>query len=288
MLRKVSILIACALALAGCSLQAPAQWTAGTGPIKIVTSTDVWGSVANLVAGKFATVTALVSNANQDPHSFEASARDQLLVDNADIVVMNGGGYDDFMQRMVDADPTPAVTVDAFMVAGFDEKRNEHIWYDVDQVGDVAAVIAAAIETLRPEDSDSLDASVADFRRKLAERKALLEAIKASGACGRVFATEPLVDYLLEDAGCQNVTPAAYSRAIEEERDVPPAVMLESMKIVKGNLYFVATNSQVSTGQISELLRLTTRKTLSFSELLGASDYWRMLDEAIAKVGNSK
>ena len=88
-----------ALTLAGCTDQA--RWQKGTGPIKIVASTNVWGDIAYQIAGDQATVTALIDNVNQDPHSFEASARDQRAVQDADIVIMNGGGYDDFIETLV-------------------------------------------------------------------------------------------------------------------------------------------------------------------------------------------
>ena len=58
-------------------------------PIKIVASTNVWGDIAYQIAGDIAQVDALIYDQNQDPHSFEASARDQLLIENADIVIMN-------------------------------------------------------------------------------------------------------------------------------------------------------------------------------------------------------
>ena len=268
MLKKLGLLTAFALLLTGCSTP-PEPWTAGTGPIKIVASTNVWGSVANLVAGDTATVTSLIYNSNQDPHSFEASAQDQLDINNADIVIMNGGGYDDFVEKLVEADPTPAILVNAYMAAGEDDGRNEHIWYDVDQVGDVAAVIGGAIETIDPSKSDQVWASVDEFRSQLASRKEKLDIIKNSNSCGKVFATEPLIDYILEDAGCQNVTPAAYSDAIEEERDVPPAVMEECLRIIRDGIEFMAVNGSVSSSQIQELQNAEDGiATFEFSELL--------------------
>jgi zinc/manganese transport system substrate-binding protein len=293
MFKKLAAVLALALALTGCS-EAPKQWTAGDGPIKIVTSTNVWGSVANMVAGKHATVTAIISNTNQDPHSYEASARDQLLIEDADIVVMNGGGYDDFMEKLVEADDTPAILVNAYMASGDDETRNEHIWYDVDQVGDVAAVIAGAVEAVDASLFDEAFANVDVIRAELAKRKATLESMKSAGSCGKVFATEPLIDYLLEDAGCENVTPVAYSEAIEEERDVPPAVMEESRELVKSGLSFIAYNSSVQSSQIDELLAASPNDTpaYGFSELLPQDpdtfeyfgDYFMMLDNAITMV----
>lgn len=293
MLKKLGLLTAFALLLTGCSTP-PVQWTAGTGPIKIVTSTNVWGSVANLVAGDTATVTALIYNTNQDPHSFEASAQDQLDINNADIVVMNGGGYDDFVEKLVEADPTPAILVNAYMAAGEDDGRNEHIWYDVDQVGDVAAVIGGAIESIDASKSDQVWASVEEFRTQLTSRKDKLDSFKNNDSCGKVFATEPLIDYLLEDAGCKNVTPAAYSEAIEEERDVPPAVMEECKKILAAGVEFVAVNESVSSSQIDELTGSKMNlATFAFSELLPmdpdtgeyGGDYFELIDGALMALG---
>ena len=293
MFRKLGLLAIAALLLSGCST-APKPWSAGTGPIKIVATTNVWGSVANLVAGDTATVSALIYNTTQDPHSFEASAQDQLDINNADIVIMNGGGYDDFVEKLVEADPTPAILVNAYMAAGEDDGRNEHIWYDVDQVGDVAAVIGGAIETIDPSKSDQIWASVEEFKTQLTSRKDKLEAFKTANSCGKVFATEPLIDYLLEDAGCQNVTPAAYSEAIEEERDVPPAVMEECKKILAAGVEFVAVNESVSSSQITELTgSQMSLATFAFGELLPMDqdtgeyygDYFELIDCALMALG---
>jgi zinc/manganese transport system substrate-binding protein len=62
----------------------------------IVTTTNVWSDVVSQVAGEFFDVTAIISDPAQDPHSYDATARDQLAITEADLFVMNGGGYDDF------------------------------------------------------------------------------------------------------------------------------------------------------------------------------------------------
>jgi zinc/manganese transport system substrate-binding protein len=289
MIKKFGFLVAAALLLTGCSTP-PESWTAGTGPIKIVASTNVWGSVANLVAGDTASVSALIYNSTQDPHSFEASARDQLAINDADIVIMNGGGYDDFVEKLVAADPTPAIIVNAYLAAGEDDGRNEHIWYDVDQVADVATAIGGAIETIDPSKSEQISTSLDEFRSQLTSRKDKLDALKTAESCGKVFATEPLIDYLLEDAGCENVTPADYSEAIEEERDVPPVVMEDCKKILAEGVEFMAVNESVSSNQIQELQNSQPNLALfGFGELLPMDpdtgeyegDYFAMIDGAL-------
>jgi zinc/manganese transport system substrate-binding protein len=288
-LRSLALALTALLALTGCAPAEAPRWHAGEGKIKIVASTNVWGSVANLVAGDLASVDAIIYNVNQDPHSYELTARDQLLINNADIVIMNGGGYDDFMQKAVDADPTPAITVDAFMASGDDPTRNEHIWYDVDQVGDVAAVIGAAIESIDESKFGEVEARVADFREKIAARKAQIDALRANPK--KVFLTEPLVAYLVEDAGYQNLTPAEFSKAVEEELDVPPAVLKEAIDLIKsGSVDAIYVNANTQTSQINSLLSLNTSiPNYEFGELLVqdpdtleyTGGYFELIDGAI-------
>lgn len=300
-LRSITLVLVALLSLAGCSPAEQPRWQAGNGPIKIVASTNVWGSVANLVAGDLATVDAIIYNSNQDPHSYELTARDQLLINSADIVIMNGGGYDDFMQQAVDADPTPAITVDAFMASGDDETRNEHIWYDVDQVGDVAAVIGAAIEAIDESKLDEIEIRVANFREKLGERKAKLDEYRSilkvaymTKEMRSVFLTEPLVAYLVEEAGLIDATPPEFSEAIEEERDVPPAVMQQAIDLIKRQgVRAIYVNSNTQTAQVETLLSTNTKvPNYAFGELLIQDPdtleydggYFEMLDSAIAMV----
>lgn len=298
---SLTLVLVALLALAGCSPAQEERWSAGTGEIKIVASTNVWGSVANLVAGDLATVDAIIYNTNQDPHSYELTARDQLLISEADIVIMNGGGYDDFIQTAIDADETPAITVNAFMASGDDETRNEHIWYDVDQVGDVAAVIGAAIESIDESKMDEVEERVADFRAKLAERKETLDKNRAMLLVAyvsieqlSVFQTEPLAAYLVEDAGYIDATPPEFSEAVEEDRDIPPAVMKEATDLIKrGGVGAIFLNSNTQTPQMVTLINVNLDiPVLGFSELLIQDPdtleydggYFEMLDSAIKTV----
>lgn len=288
---SLTLALVALIALSGCSLPQAKHWKAGTGEIKIVSSTNVWGSVANLVAGRLATVDAIIFNSTQDPHSFELTARDQLLINNADIVIMNGGGYDEFMKQAVAADPTPAIMVNTFQASGTDPSRNEHIWYDVDQVPAVAKAIAAAIVELKPSSGAEVEAQVIDFRQKISERKAHLEALRESPK--KVFLTEPLITYLIEDAGYKDLTPVAFSEAVEEDRDIPPTVLKAATEILSsGKVEILCVTVNTETAQIKALKNSNVAEA-RFSELLNqhednyeiTGDYFDMLDSAIGMLG---
>ena len=108
-LRIAALFIAASLALTGCA-SASTETSTGTesngqsqsetqntsGKLQIVASTNIWGDIASTVGGELVEVTSIIDSVKKDPHSYEATARDQLAVEKANLVIANGGGYDDF------------------------------------------------------------------------------------------------------------------------------------------------------------------------------------------------
>lgn len=256
------------LALAGCSDSAPKAWVAGTGEIRIVATTNVWASIAAEALGQdLVTSNALIYNINQDPHSFEASARDQLLINRADIVVMNGGGYDDFMTTLVAAAENKPQLINAVETVGTREDGNEHIWLDIDRVRQFGAALNAEVAKLHPELATALTENLAKFNTRLDALAATEAELKAQLAGKKVIQSEPLISYLLEDTGLIDVTPIEVSRAIEEERDIPPAAIAETKALLaQGDIYAFAHNNVGATA-IDNLYNEKTA-SLGFYELL--------------------
>ena len=97
-----TVLAITVLALAGCgSVDSGAGRGGGDAALSVVASTDVWGSVVETVAGDAVEVTTLTDGPSADPHSYESTAADAAAVTDADLVVFNGGGYDEFMAEIL-------------------------------------------------------------------------------------------------------------------------------------------------------------------------------------------
>ncbi|BDS49709.1 zinc ABC transporter substrate-binding protein [Rhodoluna sp. KAS3] len=229
---SVVALIAIALGLSGCA-QAPKEWSAGNGEIRIVASTNVWASISVEALGKdVATAHALIYNINRDPHSFEASARDQLVINQADIVVMNGGGYDDFMTTLVAAADNKPTLINAVDVVGTREDGNEHVWLDIDRVREFGAALSAQVAADYPDLAEKLTANLEIFNSNIDALAADQAELKAKANGAQVIQTEALVSYLLEDTGFVDATPTEMSEAVEEERDIPPLAMQEVQQLI--------------------------------------------------------
>ena len=108
----IALVSASALALAGCASNPTAE--GGTDGLTVVATTNVYGSLAEQIGGDRVSVTSIIDSASQDPHSYEASARDRLTVQEADLVIENGGGYDSFIEDLLEGSDAATITAVEF------------------------------------------------------------------------------------------------------------------------------------------------------------------------------
>ena len=244
--------------------------------LTIVSSTNVWGDVASSVGGDLVQVVSIIDSFSQDPHSYEASARDQLAVNDADVVVANGGGYDSFIDTLAEAAGNGNVIYAFLPEEGKEDDHaaeeedhateegdhdhdhahgNEHVWYDFHVVEDFAARLAEQLKTLDPDNAAQYTANLEEFLvgiESLEERAATV-AGSVSGA--KVISSEPVADYLLAELGLTNITPESFSQAIEEELDVSPADLLEIQSLISTNsVDLFVVNIQTGSVQIDALV----------------------------------
>jgi zinc/manganese transport system substrate-binding protein len=231
--------------------------------VKVLATTNVWGDIAKQLGGDWVEVTVILDDPMQDPHSYEASARDQLAVNDAELIVMNGGGYDDFMTALIQASEDVKIVQMAVPVeesAGESDVHahshdNEHVWYDFDAVGEFSENFVAALTDIRPESFTDVNKNFDTFKVELDNLQVRLEGLAGHSLGLSVVATEGVGNLLLEHAGFENLTPEALADAIEEDTEVPPAALAETETLIKNNLVSILiTNLQVE-DQVSERLR---------------------------------
>ena len=78
------------------------------GTISVVGAENQYANVLQQVGGKYVAATAIMSNPNTDPHTFEASASVARTLSQAQLVVQNGVGYDTWANTIESAAPNPA------------------------------------------------------------------------------------------------------------------------------------------------------------------------------------
>lgn len=216
--------------------------------IKVVASTDVWGSVVSAVGGDKVEVTSIIHDPTADPHSYETTASDAVAAKNAKLTLSNGGGYDDFFSKLADQ-ATGAQKLVAVDIAATGNE-NEHVWYSLPGVEKVADQVAAKLGEIEPASKDAFTANATAFKGKTQDLLKKVTALGASGA--KVAATEPVAHYLLDSAKITDSTPPAFAEAVEEEQDVPAAALNEVKQLISGKQIKALINNAQTVTPVTE------------------------------------
>ncbi|MFF6911063.1 metal ABC transporter solute-binding protein, Zn/Mn family [Streptomyces sp. NPDC012466] len=257
--RRLALLTSASLALlAGCGSSSDSTGAESTSDrVAVVASTNVYGDIARRIGGDRVDVTSVISDPDQDPHSYEANPQNQLALSKAKVVVENGGGYDDFVDRMLKSGHNDsAEVINAVRVSGRTAPKggelNEHVWYDFPTVAKVADRICAALAKTDPDDAAAFEKNTAAFKAKLAPLEAGEARIKKEHGGEAVAITEPVPLYMIEASGLVNRTPPQFSEAIEEGDDVSPRILQESLALFGGKKVKALVYNEQTSGPQTE------------------------------------
>jgi zinc/manganese transport system substrate-binding protein len=222
-----AVALAAAVALLGtaCSSSSPNSLVSNaSGVVVAVGAENEYANVIGQIGGRYVSVTAVESNPNTDPHTFEASTSVAQALSSAQLVVQNGLGYDSFMDKIEAGSPDPArKVIDVQSLLGLpDSTPNPHLWYSPTTMPAVAKAIASRLSALRPAHAAYFEANLRSFDASL---KPLMQAIgqfRADYPGTPVAVTEPVGDYLLQAAGTRNLTPFGLQASVMNGVDPAP------------------------------------------------------------------
>jgi len=310
-----------AVSLSGCASSAAEETQSGSeSKPTIVATTNVWADITGQVAGEFFDVTALISDTSIDPHSYEASAREQLAITEADLFVVNGGGYDDFALTLASATETVMFNVydvlEATELEGGDEHAGEsadehagesadehagesadehgdehdgsdHVWYSLHSVEQTAISLAQKLGELQPENAQYFADNADAFVSEIAVLEQKLEALSAMD--GHYFEAHPLAAMLFADLGFENLTPEGYAEAEEAGLEPSARILADSQALISsGQLQFLAVNAQGTSPVLESLKKLAEESgvpVLEFDELLPeGSNYQEWMESKLDSI----
>jgi ABC-type Zn uptake system ZnuABC Zn-binding protein ZnuA len=161
------------LAVAGCQ---PTP-TGTSGSIRVVTTTTVFADMIASVGGEMVVVTSLVPK-NGDVHTFEPKPADIRAVARADLLVMNGLGLDDWLEKTIanaSQEGTPlvklGVDLPGVVLLPGDEPgtQNPHLWLDVKYGELYLDRIVAALQAADKGHAEQYQQQGAAYRDRLEE-----------------------------------------------------------------------------------------------------------------------
>jgi zinc/manganese transport system substrate-binding protein len=235
------------LGVAACSSD-PTSGGAGDG-IVAVGAENEYANVISQIGGSYVQVTAIESNPNTDPHSFEASPSVAQVVSEARLIVQNGLGYDTYMSRIEAASASPArKVIDVQSLLGLPGGTpNPHVWYSPGTMPAVAKAIAGDLSAIQPAHAAYFAARLHRFDSSLQPWYQAIARFKAAYPGTPVAVTEPVGDYLLQAAGTRILTPFAMQADVMNGVDPSPQdVSLENSLFSGHKVKVFLYNQQVT------------------------------------------
>ena len=224
------------------------------GTIEVAASVNQWGTVAKALGGDNVNVTSIINSTNVDAHDYEPTTSDIAKLQKAQVVIVNGAGYDAWAVKATQT--ANATIVNAAEIGGVNDGENPHVWFSADVRKAVAQAITEAYEqadAAKKNDFDKMNdqwtAEENNVESKIAEVKQ-----KADGLA--YAATESVASYLAEDMGLADATPSGYARATANESEPTPTDIKQFTDALKaGEIKLLVVNTQEEselTGKITD------------------------------------
>lgn len=227
----------------------------------VVAAENFYGSIASQVGGRHVVVTSIIKDPSADPHEYTGSTQNAEAIAHAKLVVVNGAGYDGFVDRLLAATPEAGravIRVDRLVgVHGSDP--NPHLWYDPRNGARLAGAVAGALAKADPRHAADYRAGAARFVAALEPVEAEISSLRRRFAGAPFAYTERVPEYLTRRIGLRLETPPAFAKADETGTDPPPQSVASMRALiaqhrVKLLLYNAQASSQAA-ASIRDLAR---------------------------------
>jgi zinc/manganese transport system substrate-binding protein len=216
--------------------------------VRAVAAENEYGDVMSQIGGQYIHVTSILDNPNTDPHTFESSPSVAEAVSQASLVVQNGLGYDEFMNKIESATSgTHRKVIVVQDLLGYPQDTpNPHLWYNPKTMPAVATAVATDLSALEPDHAAYFTANLQKFDASLGPWMAAIASFKAEYPNTTVATTEPVADYLLGAMGADNLTPFVFQADIMNGTDPSPQdIALEEGFFAKHEVKVFCYNEQV-------------------------------------------
>ncbi|MBJ7693734.1 ABC transporter substrate-binding protein [Weissella confusa] len=280
-----------------------------TGKIKVVASLDSYGEMAKAVLGNQGSVTSIMDDPDMDPHEFEPTSADAKIYQKANVIISNGGGFDNWSVNFAKQN-NDAQAINLAKLYDFegehdhneaeehdhdeDSAGNEHFWYKTDVATRLSKQLVKTYSKLEPSKQAYFQKNADKYLATLDDVKQMQQQVKQDLQGKNVMATEPVFDNTLIDLGA-NVLNQSFSKAVNEHQDpTPEDIRNWNAAIDAGEVSVVIYNPQ-STGKLAKqamtyakehgvpVVQATETKPAGKTYAEWQYDQLKALDEALKK-----
>ena len=258
------VLAVAVVALGACGPTASAPSSSSGAPIPVLGAENFYADLLAQIGGSRVTASSILSDPSADPHEYEASPAAAKLVADSKLVIINGIGYDDFMDKLLGASTKPdRIVIRVEEMLGVKDDVNVHVWYDPATMPKVADAAAAALSKLDPQNAAYFSEQKAKYLAALKPVNDKIAAMKARSAGAPIAFTENVAGYLTDAIGLKVLTPPSFMEAIESGTDPAPADVAAERDLLTGRkVNALLYNSQVTSPLTEQIRDLATKSNV--------------------------
>ena len=194
LIRSLVLPVTAAVVVAACGGGDDTTTGNDRGKPSIAVTTNILGDVVSSIVGDTAEVRTIMP-VGANPHDFQASAQEAAAIRAADLLVVNGGGFEEGLLDLIESAEEDGVpVVDALASVdelGDGEDVDPHFFTDpIRMIAAVEAIAEAILEAVPGIDAGAVEASAADYVADLEKLDAEIESeVSAIPAEERVLVT---------------------------------------------------------------------------------------------------
>lgn len=167
-------------------------------------------------------VTSILSSTTVDAHDFEPTAQDVKALHNADVVLVNGAGYDTWASKNM-ASSTTCISVSD--IVGAMDGDNPHLWFSRDARFAIASELADTFSRLRPGEKKTFSKNLKAWQTCEDTLERHIHEFSKAHPDTTYAATEDVAYYLMSDMGFEDRTPQGYTQAMMNDAEPTAADM---------------------------------------------------------------
>ena len=237
-----------------------------TSTIQVVAAENFWGSLISQLGGKHVQVLSIVSDPNADPHEYESNTADAQAIANANFVIVNGAGYDDWALKIISASNNPNQKVlNVADLIGKKEGDNPHFWYSPVYVNETVNKMYSDLISIDPANTAYYTQQYASLNASLGQYNSRIDEIKQQFHGTRVAATEDIFVYLANATGLNLVSPPEFMEAVAEGNDPPAQSVVQFQQQLQGqggNVTVLVYNEQTVTPLTQSIKALAAKENI--------------------------
>jgi zinc/manganese transport system substrate-binding protein len=218
----------------------------------IVSGVSQWGALARQLVGPDARVVSLITDPNADPHQHEATVADAANVADADVVLLNGAGYDTWLSQLVANRSGSVATINVASLMHVAAGQNPHLFYDPRAAIRFVQTLTSTLEHRSGYPHIGVRSTQLLGQLNALQRSALT--IRQSCAGVAVAATEDVTTYLLNDMGLKIVTPEGLRLAVGNGVDPSVSDLAQALAQMDQHPAFLIDNTQTATPLTNEIV----------------------------------